>query len=553
MASRHVVGLVVACRKALLPKTVGFEETLARQAECSWRRGIRRESTCSSLQALLQRYLDGSVMAPHEKQTVQQEMLKNDLRMDPSDVATVLNRMEGHDNLGLKPIFRRLETELQHLWGDGAGEAAMISRAMLSPDHDECRRRNLTNMETITIDDASTTEIDDGLSATLLNPDTILVHIHIADPTRWIPNPDLPLASIARARSQTVYLPHRKFPMFPGLFGVDMCSLRPGVDTPALTMSCKLRTTDGSIVENSVDITTSTVCSNNRLSYDDVDQQLDQKCSAGSKDDVISLLHAAAVSRACKRKNDGAFELHPTREVSISASLESCGFDISIIHRNKSKSRSLVSEMMILAGEIFSKLGSQLGLPLPYRGQEIPVLPSDEELIQYPEGACRNYYRRRYMLKSLVNAYGPQKHASLALDQYVQATSPIRRYIDMLAHWQMKSALRGDSPLYTSDELQNSIDDILRTQKTLNGLQRKIEDTWLCAYFLDHKKEKFDAIVLKWLNQEHSLAIIYIYAVGKEVVATLHDPAIAGDTVTVYCRHSDPWTQTLSFSSSPDH
>lgn len=82
--------------------------------------------------------------------------------------------------------------------------------------------------------------------------------------------------------------------------------------------------------------------------------------------------------------------------------------------------------------------GEQNGLALPYRGQAEPVLPSEEELQRVPAGPCRTVLTRSRMVRGNVTTSGPSPHSGLGLDGYVQFTSPIRRYGDMLAHFQLK-------------------------------------------------------------------------------------------------------------------
>lgn len=103
----------------------------------------------------------------------------------------------------------------------------------------------------------------------------------------------------------------------------------------------------------------------------------------------------------------------------------------------ESAARMLVAEMMILAGEAIGQMGTAASLPLPYRGQETPQLPSNDVLNALPEGPCKGFALRKCMTRSLVSPT-PVRHASLALDAYVQVTSPIRRYTDIIAHFNLK-------------------------------------------------------------------------------------------------------------------
>ena len=100
--------------------------------------------------------------------------------------------------------------------------------------------------------------------------------------------------------------------------------------------------------------------------------------------------------------------------------------------------------------------GMQAGLPLPYRSQAKAVMPSEEEMAAVPEGPCRSVLLRSRMLRSLCMTQEALPHCGLGLPGYVQVTSPIRRYTDLLAHWQLKvlsdifdlSAYRSQSWLY---------------------------------------------------------------------------------------------------------
>lgn len=103
----------------------------------------------------------------------------------------------------------------------------------------------------------------------------------------------------------------------------------------------------------------------------------------------------------------------------------------------ESAARMLVAEMMILAGQAVGQVGAAASLPLPYRGQEEPRLPSEAFINALPDGPCKGFALRKCMTRSVVEPT-LVRHASLALDAYVQVTSPIRRYTDIIAHFNIK-------------------------------------------------------------------------------------------------------------------
>jgi exoribonuclease-2 len=104
------------------------------------------------------------------------------------------------------------------------------------PDADAASRQDLTALSVITIDDASTTEIDDGLSAEEEEGGKVRVWVHVADPTRWI-DPGSALDREARRRSMTLYLPTGMVPMFPLSLAEGPFSLREGEESHALTVT----------------------------------------------------------------------------------------------------------------------------------------------------------------------------------------------------------------------------------------------------------------------------------------------------------------------------
>jgi len=211
----------------------------------------------------------------------------------------------------------------------------------------------------------------------------------------------------------------------------------------------------------------------------------------------------------------------------------------------------MVMEMMVIAGEVFATLGAKASLPLPYRSQEVPVLPADDDLAHIPPGICRDYHLRRYMLKSTTRSDAPLPHHALGIPAYTQATSPIRRYIDMLAHWQMKALIRGDTTIpFDTTPLQSTIHELEASNRRLVTAERAIEHTWLCTYVASkpHGYVWSDAILLHWINQERGLGIVYIPELARETVAQVNHPVPLGGTVPL-TSYADPVSSTLSFVS----
>jgi len=96
----------------------------------------------------------------------------------------------------------------------------------------------------------------------------------------------------------------------------------------------------------------------------------------------------------------------------------------------------MVRECMLLAGEGAGLWCLQRNLPVPYIMQETGDLP-DETF----EGIA-GYYQLRRCMRPRSLSTRPGQHSGLGLDTYIQVTSPLRRYTDLLAHLQIRAVLR---------------------------------------------------------------------------------------------------------------
>src|SRR5207248_9219141 len=107
----------------------------------------------------------------------------------------------------------------------------------------------------------------------------------------------------------------------------------------------------------------------------------------------------------------------------------------------------MVAEFMIMAGRVASQYCHEHKVPILYRHQSPPDPPVIEELlsnIDMKTGAVpfRSINKFQSMINrvELTTQYGP--HWALGIkDGYTKVTSPLRRYVDLLAHWQIKASL----------------------------------------------------------------------------------------------------------------
>jgi exoribonuclease II len=394
-------------------------------------------------------------------------------------------------------------------------------------DLDLAHRRDLTHQKVYTIDDASTQEIDDGLSLEVLPDGRHKLWIHIADPTRLL-SPEDRFDLEARKRSVTIYLPTGMIPMFPPELATGPMSLRQGQTCCAISFGVILDST-GAVEE--YEITTSTIEPTYRLTYEDVEEMLQLRIPGEHEIEIIA---KASKLRTQWRLSQGSININmPESTVKIH------GDEVSIELIEDNRARKLVAEMMILAGEVAAKYGQDHNLPLPYRGQPQPELPPEEELILIPVGPARSCAVRRCMPRSEMST-SPSRHAGLGLNTYSQVTSPIRRYTDLISHFQIKAHLRGDELPFTVERLQEVMLGLGTNIYEANMLERQTNRYWTLEYFNRSTEREWDAIFLRWLREDESLALIMIEDLGIELAMKFPRWADIGERIQVQVVLVDP-------------
>lgn len=357
------------------------------------------------------------------------------------------------------------------------------------------------------IDDPDATEIDDGISLERIdsNSSEFWVHIHVANPSAFI-KPDHPVARFAAIQPQSIYLTEGKYPMLSPRLAQEYFSLADR--RPCLTFSALL-TTGGEI--RSTKITPMVINNILHITPQEVNHVLDgDKGSLAEKSttytvgtvpeaqplitkhgslttsqtDDLRLLSELGRARSMRRPGTGEimdFTLKiPEPQVYLGNSnggptfnkLEACrfhgdpGISLEIANANfglspSSKARTLVSDTMILAGEIAAEWAANRNIPICYRGTTANpadrmsaeaffksiLLPSVEARGYVDPSLCLHMFR---LVGGAVFGTSPLKHDLIGCRAYARVTSPLRRFEDMLSHWQIEAALRYEHCTHSS-------------------------------------------------------------------------------------------------------
>jgi len=389
-------------------------------------------------------------------------------------------------------------------------------------------RLDLTHLKVCTIDDESTTEIDDGLSIEYLDDGTTKIWVHIADPTRLV-KPEDELDLEARRRSTSLYLPTGMVSMFPEELATGPMSLLEGQICSALSFGVILDD-QGGIKE--YEIHPSLIKPTYRLTYDDVDEML--HLGIQNEPEIPDLATSSQLRREW-RKSQGAIQIKmPESVIKVKDNEE-----VTIELIDSSRSRQLVAEMMIMAGQLGGKYGTDNNLPLPYRGQPQPELPSEEELLKLPPGPTRFCAMRSCMPRSEMSM-SPIRHASLGLDSYVQVTSPIRRYTDLLSHFQIKAHLRGEELPFSREDLQEIVYSVSSSSYEATLVERQTNRYWSVEYLRRNAECIWDVMVLRWLREDENLGLILIEDLGMELPHRFDRPVTLGERMEMQVTRADP-------------
>lgn len=412
-------------------------------------------------------------------------------------------------------------------------------RIEFPPPDADTNRLDLTHLKVYTVDDESTREIDDGLSCETLADGRKKLWVHIADPTRWVmPGDELDLE--ARRRSTTLYLPTGMIPMFPPDLATGPMSLVQGKICTALSFGIVLDE-DGAVQEYSIH--TSIIKPTYRLTYEDVDEMLELAVPAEPE---LAAIASLAQRREKWRRSQGAIGIH------LPEGLIKVEDDEIYIHvLEDSASRQMVAEMMIVAGEVAARYGQTHQIPLPFRSQPQPELPSEEELLQLPAGWVRAAAMRRCMPRSEMSIT-PARHAGLGLQTYTQVTSPIRRYTDLLTHFQIKAHLRGEQLPFSAEEMKEVMMSVTTVTQEASLVERQTHRYWALEYLRRNSDRVWQALLLRWLREDDRLGLILLEDLGLELPMVFRRSVYLGDRMEVRVTHVDPRQDAIKFQETVD-
>ncbi len=365
---------------------------------------------------------------------------------------------------------------------------------------------DLTSLKTYTIDDEDSEEKDDAISLQRRG-NNFIIWIHIADPCPWIEE-ESPIDIEARNRGTSIYLTNKTSLMLPIRLIENLLTLRAGRRTTALSASVELDE-EGKICNYK--IIRSIIKPLYELTYEDADELIDY---APLQEDDLYILSKLLEKRKKWRIKNGAVSIDQSRSRIILSGNKPI---LKII--DPSPSRQLVSESMILMGTIAALYGIENNLPMPYRAQEgfnysnKGKIDSNLDIDVY-NSILKSSFSRSYLSSS------PHSHSSLGLKAYVQASSPLRRYSDLIAHRQIYNNLENNT-IINNEDMKEMISQITITSRQALEITREDNRHWLSNYLRENPKIVYSAYFIKWFKLNDKICLLRITELHMDLICKL--------------------------------
>ena len=399
--------------------------------------------------------------------TAAQELQTTPARLMLS-VGAISSARELHMNRFLSVCFPR---------GTGFPEVAIPSKPQLV----------YADVQAFSIDDVTTTEIDDAFSVRVLDDGKIRVGIHIAAPGMGI-SPGDAIDKLARERMSTVYMPGDKITMLPDEL-VSEFTLAEGDVRPALSLYATIDTTDWSVISTETVAEAVPVAAN--LRHNDLDEIVtEENLAAGlgeypHKKEIQLLWHWAQELERRRMQKRESFGLRPEQNnrVDFNFYVED---EIVTINRRKRgvPLDKIVAELMIYANSSWGLLLHEHGVPGIYRTQ-----------------GSGNGWAARMQVRMLTHA---APHQGLGVDQYAWSTSPLRRYTDLVNQWQILACLKHGvtAPLVAPFKARDA--DLFAIVSAFDAayaayadFQNIMEHYWCLRWLSQHEARKVQAVQIK--------------------------------------------------------
>jgi len=365
--------------------------------------------------------------------------------------------------------------------------------------------KDLTNLKTFIIDSKNPIEIDDAISLEI-NNGLKNIWIHVSYPSKLFEfNSEIDL--YAKKRSSSLYLIDKCISMLPKNI-IEQSNLKKNKLSETLSACIELNE-NGSIKKYK--IVEALIKPNYELTYEDTNEILELE---PREEHELLLLNKLLKKSYEHRKKKGAITFN-----NIYSKILYNNNSISFETIEITQAHKLVSEAMILMGNITSDYLRKNNIPAPFRSQKINC-DSKNILQRYFNSPVQYIILKQFIGKSLISLKS-DIHETLGLDSYVQTTSPLRRYLDLLVQRQLYLNINNKKIL--SEEIVNKEIELSNAkQKENNNIVKENKLFYLKLFFNNKKNISYKIIFIRWINHKKNIALVFFTEYNLELLIKLY-------------------------------
>jgi exoribonuclease II len=336
-------------------------------------------------------------------------------------------------------------------------------------------RLDLTHLQAFAIDDEGTDTPDDALSL-----DGERIWVHVADVSALV-HPDSAIDLEARSRGMSLHLPEGTIHLLPR----DV-TLRLGLGLQEISPALSF----GFIIDSNGQVTDFSVSPSwirvERLNYAQAEPMVDEEPLS-----TINQLLGAVRER--RMLNHALMLDFPEVKLTVD------GGQVEVQPILPFRSRAIVEEAMILTGAETARYAAERGIILPFSQQD------KVETSERP-GTLSGMFALRRLLKRSHFSSSPGPHNGLGIPAYSQVTSPLRRYLDLVAHQQLRAALSG-LKCFDQDQVNARIAATEVIFDSVRQAELLSEQHWTLVYLLQHPGWRGEGILVNRHNASGTLIL----------------------------------------------
>jgi len=365
--------------------------------------------------------------------------------------------------------------------------------------------KDLTNLKTYIIDSDDPHAVDDAISLEIKEGNKKNLWIHISNPCKLFLH-DSNVDLNARKRNSSLYLIDQYVPMLPRDI-LEKANLAQNKVSETISAAIEFND-DGSI--NKYKITEAIIKPKYQLTYEDANEILE--IEPKEEIELIEIKNLLVKSIKFRKKQGAIIFDSPHSKIKLYKE------NIVLNKIEKTISQIIVAESMILMGYVTSLFIDKYNLAAAFRIQKLNCNPS-ELIDKYKDSDIKYIILKQYMGRSYITTK-PGIHESLGLKTYVQCTSPLRRYLDLIIQRQVYNKINNYEVL-SKDSVSKIIDYSKIRQSENNNIFKNDKFKYLTLFFKNEQKAFYKIIFVKWINHKKNIALVYFPDYSLEILITL--------------------------------